>query len=201
MQPELHEAVPVLQIGLDVDHEQALQHLRGVTQIEGVVALDRRGQKVGRDAEEHVNGRADDRSRQISQLRCIEHQPAVQDGVQNAIHGLLRKRCHPDHVEVPDHPGSDLHAAASRRSTCCDELGVGNRFPKQFLAVVESLVVDDLPQQLDRWLRPVRFEHRHVQVVNAHNHRLARRCAQQVLPLSLQAILQEVDDVRGRCLG
>ena len=49
-------------------------------------------------------------------------------------------------------------------------------------AVAVILSIDDLPQQLNRRLRPVGLSHRHVEVVDEKEESLAGRWPKQVLP-------------------
>mmetsp|Transcript_5337 Transcript_5337/g.17248 ORF Transcript_5337/g.17248 Transcript_5337/m.17248 type:complete len:451 (-) Transcript_5337:5575-6927(-) len=194
--PQPHEGVGVRHV-LGLHHEHPLNHLGQVAQVEGVVRPRRRGPQLLLDLAVHCEGAVDDGPRQRRELRREDFQEALEDGVEDALHGGGREVRDVEQVEVPHEPRRHHGPAAAGRRVGGDELRLLHLLEQaDLLEVVEAAVavvldVDHLAKQLDGRLRAVLLRHGHVEVVDEEDEGLARGRPQQVLAQLLELLLEE----------
>mmetsp|Transcript_53894 Transcript_53894/g.129885 ORF Transcript_53894/g.129885 Transcript_53894/m.129885 type:complete len:508 (+) Transcript_53894:1582-3105(+) len=149
-----------------VRHQNALQYLAQITQVEGVVRLRRRRQQVVDDRRVHAHTGCHDGIRRRPDALVERPQEVVQDGAEDEGHRLIVHLCVVDHVEVAEETGRHRVASAAGRTKGRQQDAVDDTPEHTLLAVIPALVIAPLPQQLDRRLRKVLLALRHVQVVN-----------------------------------
>jgi hypothetical protein len=64
--------------------------------------------------------------------------------------------------------------------------GVDYLLPKELMAIIESLIVNEMTQQLYGWLGSFLLEFRHVDVVNEDSDGFIRSCSEQSLSLLVE---------------
>ena len=74
---------------------------------------------------------------------------------------------------MSEQPGSDLVSSSSRWGTTRDEHAVRHFQEDELLEIIETTLINDLPQQLIGRLREIFLESRHVDIINIEHHFLA----------------------------
>jgi hypothetical protein len=191
--PQQHQLLRLLEVVLRAQ-AHPLHHTREVAQVEGVVGLRRRRQQVGERALVRAHRRADDRCREalVLGLEALFDEEPVQDRLEDELHRRLVERRERDDVEVAHVPRRDRVAPAARRAHRADEREVDEAAERVLFAVVPARVIHPLAQQLDRRLRAVHLELRHVQIVDEDDGALPHRRAVHALPPLVEL---GVDDV------
>mmetsp|Transcript_2367 Transcript_2367/g.7837 ORF Transcript_2367/g.7837 Transcript_2367/m.7837 type:complete len:1218 (-) Transcript_2367:3636-7289(-) len=180
----------------------ALHHPRDVAQVEGVVRFGRDGLKVAQHSQVQVDRALDDGLGQPHDVRlAVEPEMAAHDGREDALHGVRRRLRHHHHRVVPHVARRERVAAATGGAARAALDHVGHLLPKELLPVVEATLVEELPEQLNRRRGAVLLECRHVDVVDKHDHPLARRRAEQRLLALVQLRLDRLLRAARRRLG
>jgi hypothetical protein len=112
----------------------------------------------------------------------------------------MRHFRNPNHVEPSEETGSDMVAATIRRTTCSYENDILNVHEVKFLQVIETTMVDDLPEEFNGGLGEVLFRSGHVDVITEEHHFLPGLggAQQSGLPfLKLVFVHENVEDVAG----
>jgi hypothetical protein len=84
---------------------------------------------------------------------------------------------------VPDEPRIEPVSATAWSGATADQRSVDHLLPEQLLAVIEALVINEVPQELDRWLCSLLLQLRHIDIVYENSNCLIRPCAKKSLSL------------------
>mmetsp|Transcript_89802 Transcript_89802/g.155553 ORF Transcript_89802/g.155553 Transcript_89802/m.155553 type:complete len:227 (-) Transcript_89802:6634-7314(-) len=177
-------------------HRHTLEHFGDITQVESVVRLVRGWQQFSRDGIEDIERRLHERWRQAP---CPGAPPGlgadeVQQGHEDLLHGVIIKLRDGDEVEVAHEPGRQIVAPATRGRDRAVEHDVLNLLEIDviLLTLVPTMVVQPLAQDLNRGLRAVLLDLRHICVVHKHQPVLADRRAENPLTPLLKAAINDV---------
>ena len=97
--------------------------------------------------------------------------------LEDMFEGVLRRSRNAEHAKVSEEPGRDGVSSSSWRSTRRADRHVLDLFPEQFFSIVEPVEVLVLSQQLDGWLRTVRVQLWHVEIIDENHDLLPSGCA------------------------
>ena len=149
--------------------QHSLDHTREVTQVEQVVRLCRRGEKVDHCALVHAHSCRHDWRPQGFQLggKALREVPG-HDAREDEAHRLVRKLVYGDRVEVPEEPGGDWISAPTGGPHGGNDLYVHQVHSNVLFEVVPVPVVEPLAQEFYGGLGAVGLTRRHVQVIHKH---------------------------------
>mmetsp|Transcript_39913 Transcript_39913/g.120544 ORF Transcript_39913/g.120544 Transcript_39913/m.120544 type:complete len:676 (+) Transcript_39913:4712-6739(+) len=203
--PHLAQVVDLRQ-GLARALANALEHLGHVAHVEGVMRLRRRRQHLLQHDAIHLQGRGDRPGGVARHVPRHAAQELVDHRGEDPGQAVLVEGRDEDQVEVPRVAVRDVvlpcpWRAHGRQHAYVDEL---TELPA--LAVVpaeaERRLDEHLPEDLDGGLGAVLLLERHVQIVDEHEHLLARRRAEgALLPLVQLAVNHILGLVGGRLRG
>mmetsp|Transcript_3271 Transcript_3271/g.5419 ORF Transcript_3271/g.5419 Transcript_3271/m.5419 type:complete len:273 (+) Transcript_3271:4098-4916(+) len=175
---------------------QTLEHLAHVAEVEGVVALGRRGQKLVPDPVVQLH-RGVDHSFGSLLVRLAEvlFQKRRKDGGEDSRNGPIRHLRERQEVEVAEKTVRHRVSASAGRTHRSDKLGIHDGSEMAWrLPLVPTTMIEPLSEQLNRRLRKVLFALRHVEVVHEDDVLLAdRRPKHAFSPL----VHLGIDDVLG----
>mmetsp|Transcript_24288 Transcript_24288/g.72369 ORF Transcript_24288/g.72369 Transcript_24288/m.72369 type:complete len:265 (+) Transcript_24288:5305-6099(+) len=180
VRPQPREILPAGGPAL-VRHQHALDHLRNLAQVEGVVGLGGHGpEHVARlvvEPDRRLHQWSAE-GRQLARQRVLEE--GLRDGREDGLNYVGRHGREVEHVQVAEHPVRHHLPTPARRAHGRDERQVSDGLPFERLAVVPAAAkgrrargrvggrVDQLPHQLDGRLRAVGLALGHVEVVDEY---------------------------------
>jgi hypothetical protein len=99
--------------------------------------------------------------------------------------------------------GRDLISSSAWWSACSDKDAVGDLHEKELFQVIETALINDLPQQFIGGLRAVLFEGRHVDIINKENHLFTAEWSNFSSSLFGEFIFveEDIEDIFGIGLG
>mmetsp|Transcript_150542 Transcript_150542/g.484029 ORF Transcript_150542/g.484029 Transcript_150542/m.484029 type:complete len:317 (+) Transcript_150542:5341-6291(+) len=182
-------------------HEQALEDLGNITQVEGVVRPRWCRQQLFATLVVQLDGATDGSVGQTLNLLFELLQEASDDGPENGVHGFLARRGHAQHMRMPGEARGHRIPASSWRGCAEQQSHVFDVLPLEFFAVEEAALVLALPQQLNGRLRAILFNKRHVNIIDEDHDRFVHWCAQQSLALLVEFPLNGHLCLVSFCLG
>ena len=104
---------------------------------------------------------------------------------------------------MPEKSGRYLISSSAWWSACSNKDAVGDLHEKELFQVVETALINDLPQQFIGWLCAVLFESRHVDIINKENHLFTTERSNFSSSLFGEFIFveEDIEDVFGVGLG
>mmetsp|Transcript_74186 Transcript_74186/g.176863 ORF Transcript_74186/g.176863 Transcript_74186/m.176863 type:complete len:367 (-) Transcript_74186:3375-4475(-) len=172
-----------------LDHEKSLEHLRHISQVEGVVRSRWGWQKLVATLVVHLDRALDRRVGQALNLTFEALQESGNNGSEDCGHRLLTGGRHAKHLGMPGEPRRHCIAAAAWRCRAQQQGSVLDVLPLVLLPVKEAPLILELPQQLDGRLGAVLLYQRHVHIIDEDHHRLVHWRTQQRLAFPLQLAL------------
>ena len=181
MRPEHRERLLIRDL-VRPHHEHALHDLGHVAQVERVVRLGRDRLELIEHREVDLDRRLDDWLGQRHDVRvAVDRERSLDDLREDALHRIARRLRHGDDRVVAYVARRERHLAAARRAACAARGHAHDVLKEELLAVVETLEVEELTDELDGRRRAILLEGWHVDVVNEHDEPLARRWAEERL--------------------
>mmetsp|Transcript_19111 Transcript_19111/g.54874 ORF Transcript_19111/g.54874 Transcript_19111/m.54874 type:complete len:205 (+) Transcript_19111:312-926(+) len=180
-------------------HQQALEDLRNVAQVEGVMWPRRGRQELVATLDVKLDRPLDGGLRQRLDLLLELLEEPTHDGAKNRAHGFFARRRHAEHMRVAREPRRHGVPAATRGRRAEEQRGVLDFLPIVLLPVEEAPLILELPQKLDRRLCTILLHERHVDVIDKNSDGLVYRGSEQGLPLFFQFALNR--HLRLVCLG
>ena len=165
MQPKFSVVIIICDLER-LTHQNTLEHLRHITQVERVVELCRNGQHSPLHLEVHID-RGLDSNASLQLLTGLLHlEVAIKDLLKDQSEGLLSSLRHIHNLEVTHEARCQGLTAAARRSCCADDCVALDFAPAEVCTIVEAIHVNELSEQLNRRLRTVELLLRHVDIID-----------------------------------
>ena len=186
VQPQLSVVVAVGYLE-GLAHEEALEDLRDVTQVERVVELGRDGQHCAAHLQVHIDRslHGDARLELVASLLISEE--TAQDLLKDQCQRFFGRFRDVHDLEVSHEARGERLPAATRRCCSANNREFLNVLPLASLAIIVALLVNELPEKLNRWLGSIELFLRHVDVIDENEALcVALDRAKDILPLLLQ---------------
>ena len=171
--------------------KHALYALGQIAQIENVVRLGRRRQKIGTHASIDLDARRDDAVAALFDGRRKLGEKSVHDRLEYVLETLLVRRRYAERIEVTKKTRRHRIATAAGRRARRAHDRVLNDFPEELVAIVKAAEVLILSQKFDRRLRSVPVQFRHVEIVDEDDDAFVLRRTEDVFSFLLQIRLDD----------